>query len=109
MLQQIEELKDDVNSLEAAVSEPEVDPNTIVQQNMINLSEEEKKILSAMKNSKFPLRVTGGIAKDTGYNEDEVNLKLHELLDKGFVEKRPSKKKTNSFVWKLTGKGVQII
>ncbi len=70
------------------------------------LSEEQKKVLSAMLNSTFATRAKSGIKEYTGIQDDTLNKALSELEEAAYLEKQSTRKGFER--WTLTRRGEEI-
>ena len=71
-----------------------------------NITDNEKKVVAALINSRFPMRSLSGAAKDAGLHKDVTNQVITDLMRKGYVAQGEAS--SGQARWYATTKGRSI-
>jgi len=105
LLQQVGELKENVNKIEEASIEPESTGQMDRTQDLTqdDISNEDLRVLRALYTGRFFFRSVSGMASDTQLPKPIVKERLLDLIQKGFVMAKIGK--DGSPRWSLSAKG----
>jgi len=109
LLQQVDQIKDDVNKIEEASTEPEASEHKITSQAFTDegISNEDIRVLRALSSGKFFFRSVSGLASDTQLAKPIVSERLSDLIQKGFVTQKTGKDGRPR--WSLSAKGREML
>jgi uncharacterized membrane protein YeaQ/YmgE (transglycosylase-associated protein family) len=112
LMKQVWELRARVEDVEEAnePSPPELEDRTgppAAKLAAENIDSAQYRIMEAMASSKYESRSFSGLRRSTGLKASEVNQQLTELIARGFVSQRQSKR--GEVRWFLTGTGREAL
>lgn len=109
IIQQVNNLKEEIQELKEQESEPELSDSTIVEskQKELELSESERKVLFAFGVGKYSYRSFSGIKNETNLELEVVKNSLDSLVSKALLAQ--TFRKDNQRLWYLTMSGKDLL
>ncbi len=106
---EFQELRQEVETVVDAQSEPELpSENAAVSESLVT-SEKAMRVLQALTHSKYTLRSWSGVSKDADLSgKAETYVILEDLVDKGFAKKSIGKRSGND-LWSITPDGYRAM
>ncbi|PMN87337.1 hypothetical protein [Enterovibrio norvegicus] len=83
---EIERLEKVAEAVESKLDESDENEEEDQHEPSLTLSEKEKKVLTAIIESRFAMRSITGVSKETGLNKATVNRTYSDLIAKGLLE-----------------------
>lgn len=105
--EEVKEIREQTAPFLEQITEPEESEEESFR-NLVQVRNEERKVLKALNHPRYKLRSISGIVADTGLPREQVEKMLDELKDKGLVIE-VTKTRRKGIRWMISSRGLYVL